>query len=117
MFQFCARACGLKSNEHADRLANLVVVQGGIEMDCTDIPNVLRDNWKVSDAANDSESITMIRLHELHIKTGTDRHQQYAERQRRIVNQHNTVTIGCYTLTDMLNEKFKHFVRCVMRMR
>jgi hypothetical protein len=39
---------------------------------------------------------------------GIARQQQYAERQRRIVNQHNTGTIGHYTLTDILKEKSEH---------
>jgi hypothetical protein len=68
-------------------------VQCSIAIDHTDILNVLRDNYRVSDAVNDSESTTMIRLHELHIKTHNARQQQYAVRQRRVVNQHNTGTL------------------------
>jgi hypothetical protein len=50
----------------------------------------------------------MIRLNELHVKAGTARQQQYAGKQRRIVNQHNTETVNRYTLTDILKEKSEH---------
>jgi hypothetical protein len=53
------------------------VEQGGTEMDRTDIFNVLRDNYRIFEAAKDCESATMIRLHELHVKTGSARQQQY----------------------------------------
>jgi hypothetical protein len=49
---------------------------------------------QVSDATNDSESTTMFRLHILRFKTGSARQQQYAGKQRRIVNLHNAVTVG-----------------------
>jgi hypothetical protein len=59
---------GMKNNEHMDRLA---VVMSGIAINCTDIPDVLRDNCRVSDEANDSECTTMNRLYELHVKAGS----------------------------------------------
>jgi hypothetical protein len=52
-------------------LADMAVVQSGTAMDLTDILNVLRDNYRKSEAAKDSESRTMIRLNELHVKTGS----------------------------------------------
>jgi hypothetical protein len=52
-------------------------VQGGIAMNRTDILNVLMDNRRVSERGNDSESTTMIRLNELHVKAGSARQQQY----------------------------------------
>jgi hypothetical protein len=80
----------------------MVVEQDGTAIDRTDIFNVHRDNYRISEAVNDSESTTMIRPNELHVKTGSARQQQYAGKQRRIVNQHNT---SHYTLTDILKEK------------
>jgi hypothetical protein len=71
----------------------------------TDTLNVPNDNYRISEAANDSESTTMIRLNALHVKAGSARQQQYAGKQRRIVNQHNTGTFIHYTLTDILTEK------------
>jgi hypothetical protein len=56
-------------------------------MDRTDILNVPRDNYRISEAANDPESTTIIRLNKRHVKAGSVRQQQYAE-QRKIVNQH-----------------------------
>jgi hypothetical protein len=52
-------------------------------MDRTDILNVLMDNCRISEAANDSESTTMIRLKENirgggGIEAGSARQQQYA---------------------------------------
>jgi hypothetical protein len=79
--------------------------EGGTEMDYTDILNVLRDNYRISEAAKDSESTTMIRLNELHVKAGSDRQQQYVGRQRRIVNQLNNRTVSHYTLRNILKEK------------
>jgi lipopolysaccharide biosynthesis regulator YciM len=82
-------------------------------MDRSDIRNVLRDNLRKSDAVKDAESTTMNRLHELHIRgRGSARQQQYAGRQRRIVYQHNTGTVGRYTLTDILGEKSEHLWTC-----
>jgi hypothetical protein len=52
--------------------------RGGTAMDRTDILNVLSDNYTISEAANDSQSTTMIRLNELHVKAGNVR-QQYWE--------------------------------------
>jgi hypothetical protein len=95
---------GVKGNEHTDRLADIAVVKGGIEMDHTDNSYVLRDSYTVSEAANNSESTTMIRLNELHVNASA-RQQQYAGKQRRIVNQHNTLTVSCYTLMELLKEK------------
>jgi hypothetical protein len=45
-------------------------------MDSTDIFNVIKNNWRLTDAAKDSESTTMIRLSELHVKAGSARQQQ-----------------------------------------
>jgi hypothetical protein len=49
---------------------------------------------RISAAEKDSESTTMIKLHvnELHIKAGSARRQQFAGKQGRIINQHNTRT-------------------------
>jgi hypothetical protein len=55
----------MKGNERVDRLADLVVVHGVIAMDRAYIPNIFRDNLRVSDAANNSEPTTMNRLNEL----------------------------------------------------
>jgi hypothetical protein len=77
-------------------------------MDRTDILNVLMDKYRISEAANHSESTTMIRLNELHVKVGSARQQQYDGKQRRIVNQYNTGTVSRYTLTDILKEKSEH---------
>jgi hypothetical protein len=60
------------------------------------------------------DSNNMIRLHELHVKAGSARQRQYAGKQRRIVNQHNTVTVSRYTLTDILKEKSEHLRMCPM---
>jgi hypothetical protein len=46
-------------------------------MNRTDIPNVITDNWRVSDVAYESESTTMNRLQELNIKVDSARQQQY----------------------------------------
>jgi hypothetical protein len=75
-------------------------------MDLTDILNVLKDNCRISEAAKDSESTTMIRLNELH-----------AKKQRRIINQHNTGSVSRYTLTDILKRNPSNFgcVQCAMR--
>jgi hypothetical protein len=110
---------GVKGNEHADRLADMAVEQGGIAMDRTDTLNVLRDNYRISEAANDSESTTMIRLNELHVKAGSARWQQYAGKQRRVVSQHNTGTVSCYSMTDIYsrrNSSTYGCARCAMRM-
>jgi hypothetical protein len=80
----------VKDNGCADRLADLAIVRGGIEMDRTDILNVSSDNYSISEAVNNSESTPMIWLHEPHVKAGSARQQQYAGRQRSIVNQHKT---------------------------
>jgi hypothetical protein len=63
-------------------------------MDRTDIINVLRDNYIISEAANDSESITINRLNELHVNAGSARQKPYVGKQRRIVNQHNTRSVS-----------------------
>jgi hypothetical protein len=83
----------------------MAVVRGGTAMNRTDIFNVLRDDYRTSEAANDSEYTTMIILNELHVKAGSAKQQQYTGRQRRIINQHNTGTVSRYTLTDILKEK------------
>jgi hypothetical protein len=100
--------------EHADSLADSVVVQRGTAMDRSDILNVLRDNLRKSDAEKDAESTTMNRLHELHFRAGSARQQQYAGRQRRIVSKHNTESVGLYTLGR--NPCAYGIVRCAMRM-
>jgi hypothetical protein len=58
----------------------------------------------------------MIKMNELYAKAGSARQQQYAENQRRIVNQHNNGT-SVYTLTDILKEKSETYgcVRCAMK--
>jgi hypothetical protein len=104
-FIFVSVHADVKGNECADRLADMAVVQGGTAMDRTDIPNVLRDNYRISEAAKDSGSRTMIRLNELHVKAGSARQQKYAGKQRRIINQHNTGTVNRYTLADILEDK------------
>jgi hypothetical protein len=101
----------VKGNEHADRLADVVVVQRCTALDRTDILTVW-DNYSGTEAANDSESTTMIRLNELHFKTDSARQQQFAGKQRRIVNQHHTVTLSCYTLTVILKEKSEQLWMC-----
>jgi hypothetical protein len=75
---------GVKGNECADRLADMTVEQSVTAMDHTDILNVLKDNYRVSEAANDSGSTTIIRLNELHIKAGSAKQQQYASKQREL---------------------------------
>jgi hypothetical protein len=82
--------------------------------DRTDILNVLRGNYRISEAANDSQSTTMIRINELHVKAGIAIQQQYAGKPRRIVNQHNTETVSRYTLPDILKEKSLHLCMCLM---
>jgi hypothetical protein len=57
------------------------VEQGGTAMDRTDIFNVLGDNYRISEVANDSEATTIIKLNELHVKAGSARQQQYAGKQ------------------------------------
>jgi hypothetical protein len=74
----------------------------------TDIPNVLMDNYKISESENDSELAIKNRLNELHVKACSARQQQYAEKQRRILHQHKTGTVSRYTLTDTLKEKSEH---------
>jgi hypothetical protein len=54
----------------------------------------------------------MITLNELHVNAGSARQQQYAGKQRRIVNHHNTGTVSRYTLTDILKEKSEHLWMC-----
>jgi hypothetical protein len=66
-----------EGNERADRLADMAVLQGGTEMSRTDIFKVLRVNYRLSEVANESEYVTMIRLNELHVKTGSAKQQQY----------------------------------------
>jgi hypothetical protein len=85
-FIFVPGHADVKGNERADRLADMAVVQGGTAMDRTDIFNVVRDNYRISEAAKDSESTTMIRLNELHVKAGSARRQQCAGKQIRIIN-------------------------------
>jgi hypothetical protein len=54
MFHFFTGACVcMRGNECADRLADMAVVQGGTAMDRIDILNVLRDNYRISEAAKD----------------------------------------------------------------
>jgi lipopolysaccharide biosynthesis regulator YciM len=77
------------------------------------VETALPDNYG-QQAANYSESTTKIRLNELRIKAGSARQQQYAGKQRRIINQHNTRTVSRYTLTDILNEKSEHLWMCPM---
>jgi hypothetical protein len=45
-----------------------VLKAGGTAMDRTDILNDLMDNYRISEAANDSESTTVVRMNELHVK-------------------------------------------------
>jgi hypothetical protein len=63
----------VKGNERADRLADLAVGQGGVAMDSIDLLNILRDNYRTSEAANYSECISMIMLNELYVKAGSAR--------------------------------------------
>jgi hypothetical protein len=83
-------------------------------MNCTDIRNVLRDNYKISEAAINSESKTVIWLNEVHVKAGSARQQHYAGKQKRIVNQHYTGTVSRYTLTDIPKEKSEYLWMCSM---
>jgi hypothetical protein len=83
------------------------VEQSGTVMDRTDILNVLRDNYRITEAAKDSGSTTMIRLNELHVKAGSAKWQQYAGKQRRIINQHNTGIVNHYTLTDIQKREIR----------
>jgi lipopolysaccharide biosynthesis regulator YciM len=71
-------------------------------------------SFSISEAAKNSESTTVIRLNELHVKAGSARRQQYAGKQRRIINQHNTGTVSRYTLTDILKEKSEQLWMCPM---
>jgi hypothetical protein len=105
---------GVKGNERADRLVDMTVMQGGTVMDRTDILNVPRNNYRISEAAEDSESTTMIRLNELHVKAGSARQQQYAGKQRSIVNQHNTGIVSRYTFMDIIKEKSEQLWMCPM---
>jgi hypothetical protein len=43
---------GVKGNERADRLADMVVEQGGTAMNRTGVLNVLKDNYRVSDRSS-----------------------------------------------------------------
>jgi hypothetical protein len=113
-FIFVPGHADVKGNERADRLADMAVEQGGTAMDRTEILNVLRDSYRISEAENDSESATMIRLSELHVKAESARQQQYAAKQRKIVNQHNTGTVSRYTLKNILKEKSEHLRMCPM---
>jgi lipopolysaccharide biosynthesis regulator YciM len=99
----------MKGNEHADSLADMAIEQVVTVMDRADIP---RDNYRISEAAKESESRTMIRLNELHVKSGSARQQHYSVKQTHIVNQHNTCTVSHYTLTNILKEKSKHLWMC-----
>jgi hypothetical protein len=55
----------------------MAVVQGCTAMDHADILNVLRDNYRISEAVKHSESTIMIRLNELHVNAGSASRQQY----------------------------------------
>jgi hypothetical protein len=70
-------------------------------MDRTDILNVFRDNYRISEAANDCEFTTMIRLNELHVETGRARHIILG-------------TVSRYTLTNILKQTSKHLRMCPM---
>jgi hypothetical protein len=83
-------------------------------MDRAAILNVLRDNHRISEAANYSESTTMIMLNELHVKAGSSRQQQYAGKQRGIINQNNIGFVSRYPLTDILKEKSVQIWMCPM---
>jgi hypothetical protein len=85
-FIFVPEYAGVKGNERADRLVDMVVVQSSTAMNRTDILNVLRNNYRISEAEKDSESTTMIKLNELHVKASSARRQQYAQKQKRIIN-------------------------------
>jgi hypothetical protein len=61
-FIFVPWHAGEKGNERADGLTDMAFDQGSTAMDCA---NVLRDNYRPSEAAKDSESTTVIRLNEL----------------------------------------------------
>jgi hypothetical protein len=101
-------------NESADRLADMVVEHGGTAMDRTDILNVLKYDYIISRAAIDFETTTIIRLNELHVKADSARQQQYAGKERRIVNQHNTGCVSRYTFTYTFKEKSAHLWMCPM---
>jgi hypothetical protein len=101
----------VRGNERADRLA---VEQGGTAMDRSDILNVLRDNYRISEVVKYFESAAVNRLNELHVKAVSARQQQYAGKQRRVVNQHNTGAVSRCTLTDILKEKSEHLWMCSM---
>jgi hypothetical protein len=57
----------MKGIKRVDRLAVMSVVQGGIAMYRTDILNVMRGIYRVSETANDFESTIMIMLKRLHV--------------------------------------------------
>jgi hypothetical protein len=89
------------------------VEQGGTAMNSTDILNIPRNNYRISEAAIYSESTTMIMLNELHVKADSASNNNMLG-NRRIVNQHNTGSVSRYTLTDNLKEKSEHLWMCPM---
>jgi hypothetical protein len=87
MLYFVLGHAGVKGNKRAGRLVNMPVEQGGTAMDRTGIPNVHRDNYRTSEAAKDSESTTMIRLNELHIKaSGLDGNNMLGSREELLTS-------------------------------
>jgi hypothetical protein len=77
------------------------------------IPKAHVDNYRVSEASNESGSTIIINgLHKLKINAGIARQQQFTERQRRMLNQYTTETIGRYTLTDIFRGKSEYLWIC-----
>ena len=108
-FIFVPGHAGVIGNERADRLACMATVESGQAMDCSDILNALKEAGRANESRDENGSATMIRLHELQVRSGEAKQEQYAGSQRRIVNQHRTGVVSRYTLRDILRRRSEHF--------
>jgi hypothetical protein len=103
---------GVRKNERANRLAGTAVIYYGSAMNHSDVLHALCEAERVDDSLEDSESDTMERLRDGHVKLGVTRYEQYVGSQRRIVNQMRTGTVSRHTLLNVLKRRLEHLWVC-----
>jgi hypothetical protein len=74
--------------------------------------HALRQMGRVEDSLGDKESSTMERLRDGQVKLGVARHEQYADSQRRMVNQIRTSTVSRHTLVNVFERRSEHLWMC-----
>ena len=110
-FIFVPEHAGIRGNERVDRVAGLSTISEGAAMDPSDILHALRESFRTEEFQG-CEFHSLTRLKEMGANIGAARKERHTKYAKRLINQHRTGVLGCWTLLDLLRRRSEHLWTC-----